>query len=551
MRSSTPALRITALDTIERITDYESASDHTKTLEKFQEMNLAISKSNVRDTVSDKYIKGAFVDDFDYTDRKTAPKSNINPSRWKYSGPNLDAEAMTDAEFDKLLRRLKPRKQEFDQYLRSRLHEQFIEQRSKEARDFIQQEEASDQSFGRAAFYSWLSQIPRAQFLRMLKSYKEEVARLNTTPGADLEAFSSWLNSVSAEESDPRWRIYDHLRKSAVADEVATKETAPFFLSQLPKDEFDRIWNIAVEQLELNDATAPRAPPLSFFVPFLESKANAKESPGRQRVVLKEGAKLESEFMKKYEEDYEVFVSDRTRLMRGDTTKQSSLNKYIRDFLDMRPVGPTKSGSGTQQIGESPEPVEMTTHPSAGLSYLRTNAVLENHPILGPQSRPTPIEARVLMPLDYDRRQLKTAYLGVAGFVVGAPEHGADFTADRTIRSLQLNAPGGGGGKVWVEAQDAYVDWSGKLKLKIQRPQNNDSVHIKEGRLVRQDQTSRPRQALSQSAARFPDPLDSSGGASFGARTAGRIKQEPTGPDPTIQRLASILKANTNRSPTP
>jgi hypothetical protein len=126
-RTSTPYLRVKHVDTIEHVTDFASAADHTLSLEKWQEMNIAITLPHyIPDTptftVSNMDTKpgSVFEDKHDFTALDSDKKIQAGQMRWKYEGPWLAG--LTEGEFQKYIRKVvRPRKTEFRQYLRERL----------------------------------------------------------------------------------------------------------------------------------------------------------------------------------------------------------------------------------------------------------------------------------------------------------------------------------------------------------------------------------------------------------------------------------------------
>lgn len=154
----------------------------------------------------------------------------------------------------------------------------------------------------------------------------------------------------------------------------------------------------------------------------------------------------------------EAELTDYLRILRHD---RPLLFRLVGKFLDLAPVEPSErffqnlarstlgGGAGSDflspltsgRIASSPTSLSAAaaaassssaatgnpwtqdgppiTHPSAGLSYLRSNAYLDNHPLYGPQKSHAPVDARVVMP----RASVGSwsAKLGVAGFVTENP----------------------------------------------------------------------------------------------------------------------------------
>lgn len=110
------------------------------------------------------------------------------------------------------------------------------------------------------------------------------------------------------------------------------------------------------------------------------------------------------------------------------------------------------------------------THPSAGLAYSRSGALLYNHPSYGPQEYERPVEARCLGSKTRKRRTRRRAVLGVGGMVL---EDGTDGTDDhlRGLEYLDPTIPGGG--RVYVSPQRASISANGTINLETIRAEKN------------------------------------------------------------------------------
>ncbi|KAH8691188.1 mitochondrial ribosomal protein subunit-domain-containing protein [Talaromyces proteolyticus] len=106
------------------------------------------------------------------------------------------------------------------------------------------------------------------------------------------------------------------------------------------------------------------------------------------------------------------------------------------------------------------------THPSAGLAYTRSGAILHNHPSFGPQIAMRPVEARCLVPKTKKRKSKRRAVMGVAGITY---EDAAD-ELDDSIRGLEYLDPSiPGGGRVFVSPRYASVYPQGTIDLEASR----------------------------------------------------------------------------------
>ena len=156
--------------------------------------------------------------------------------------------------------------------------------------------------------------------------------------------------------------------------------------------------------------------------------------------------------------------------MRNDEHK---LHKLVEEYLDL----PRTRGSATTSYDKKGPP---TTHPSAGLSYLRTGSYTFNHALLGPQEEAAPVQARVVRPqttatnTKHDR-----ALIGVGGVV--AEDDRQSFTRDLT-GITGYNPDISGGAKVYIRVPTkASVDSRGKIEISTRRPRDKTSENIAKG----------------------------------------------------------------------
>ncbi|KAI1180757.1 mitochondrial ribosomal protein MRP51 [Nemania sp. FL0916] len=114
-----PLVRVRQMDSIEHVTDFQSASDHTMTLKKVQELNLPLfvpPRRLIDKTSLHINPTSVFEEDGDITDISDHDGSNKN-TRWKFKGPWLPG--MTDGDFNKWLEKsVRRRRAEFHVYLK-------------------------------------------------------------------------------------------------------------------------------------------------------------------------------------------------------------------------------------------------------------------------------------------------------------------------------------------------------------------------------------------------------------------------------------------------
>ncbi|GAB1316595.1 hypothetical protein MFIFM68171_06805 [Madurella fahalii] len=155
------------------------------------------------------------------------------------------------------------------------------------------------------------------------------------------------------------------------------------------------------------------------------------------------------------------------------------LYDMVGQFLDLAPLRPSmgaqeglanfKNQGSIMEYREVKSPWAdygpPVTHPSAGISYLRTSMYMDNHPIYGPQKHHQPVLARVIRPIRAATNQ--PAKLGVAGFVVDSPA-GDNALNSKTGNALtKLDPSVEGGAKLWVQAHRASVDESGRVLMGV------------------------------------------------------------------------------------
>lgn len=169
----------------------------------------------------------------------------------------------------------------------------------------------------------------------------------------------------------------------------------------------------------------------------------------------------------------EVTEEQITKFLRVARKHHDELYALISKFLDLAPIdlkGMDYLGSMAPEQSKKLDPLDPyarygppITHPSAGLSYLRTTAFLENHPIYGPQRLQAPVQARVLG--ISDRSQPKAA---VGGFV--------SHTSINLGKLVGVEYLSPGGTKMWANVASAQVDSTGRAILQVKQVQGKDSL---------------------------------------------------------------------------
>ena len=195
---------------------------------------------------------------------------------------------------------------------------------------------------------------------------------------------------------------------------------------------------------------------------------------------------------------------EQLRLLRNGFEIESELAQLLAQFLDL----PSESSISLNKFTTKGTKAPHSTHPSAGLSYLRSDAVLPNHPLLGPLADQAPSQARVLADQKNVSGVARKERIGVAGAVTtnvasaivddrgnrlvmrdnnrydrlldkDSPTSAAFAATDgikldaehqqsrRDVAGTSIGITVPGGTRKWVDVTRAYVDERGRLKLDV------------------------------------------------------------------------------------
>ncbi|ROT41786.1 hypothetical protein SODALDRAFT_325976 [Sodiomyces alkalinus F11] len=222
------------------------------------------------------------------------------------------------------------------------------------------------------------------------------------------------------------------------------------------------------------------------FRDFLKARLASEITASQQQEALDKAADPPTPVQPRdiTDEQFSQYV----RRLRADRV---TLFAVVSEFLDLAPLNPPSAianmSIGARIESKSPNPYAErgppVTHPSAGLSYLRSNAHAENHPLYGPQAHPSPVLARIISP----RMMSAPAKLGVAGFITDTPQ-GDSALNRKTYRSGRARVPGistfdaeiEGGAKCYVEPRSANVNSAGKVIIKVNDANEEAQVILKE-----------------------------------------------------------------------
>lgn len=243
------------------------------------------------------------------------------------------------------------------------------------------------------------------------------------------------------------------------------------------------------------------------FREFLRGELQPQMVEVRKRAAMALGEDLDQVSEEVSEGDIDAYI----RKLRQD---RKSLHQLIEKFLDL-PNYYDLSGQlpkSTNSSAKTKEHVFMEegppqTHPSAGLSYLRTASHIFNHPLLGPRNTEPPVQGRILKPQRSARGKDTHAMAGVAGVV--AYDDRSSFhkkTSPPGIREFDPDIPGGT--KQWYHPEHASIDSRGRLNLTLKHA-DGDALAIYEGILPEGEEEKVDQSVLSGGDRQFPSSSSS------------------------------------------
>ncbi|XXG99139.1 hypothetical protein Hte_005474 [Hypoxylon texense] len=231
----------------------------------------------------------------------------------------------------------------------------------------------------------------------------------------------------------------------------------------------------------------------SEFRAFLRENLAAEMTADQARKAREAGETAEPPTISAGDITDEEFM-DHLRELRQD---RMALYNLVGRFLDLAPVdldteyrmvgtmapGRPRVLDRGSPYGANGPPI---THPSAGISYLRTRNFQENHPIYGPQKDHPPVKARVLKPTHFRTGNFRPS-IGVAGFVVSPTVQDTMFNAtkgwspSKFVKALhEIELEERGGSKLYVQPTMATVDSSGRVCISISETSPESEVVQKE-----------------------------------------------------------------------
>lgn len=393
VQTSDPVVKVKQLDSIEHITDFDSAADHVRTRQKFEELSIPMLRgmSAQRDQAVSSPVAGAF-------------------ERWSDT-TSYDVDKGLD-EAGKILQAIK----------KSALEN--IEKRKDKTTDHVwtpyvlPQEKTQEISVARHNARRWKHEGP-------------------WVPGMSADEFTKYIT----RELSVRRKEFNEYLRHYVKTEIYTAR-AMAATTNLPDDPVEQ-----EKYLERQESNEYHAEQVKEWSNISDDQISARIKKLRSEAAINP---LQSTLVQR------LIVP----FLRIPTMKLKDIS-YSTD---------ARSGE-THKYRFDDDVAPLSTHPSAGLGYLRTNAYMANHPVLGPQGERAPVKARVLESRIAARE--KAAKLGVAGFVTlddhqGIGERHVQHQAARDP-AYDIDIHTEGGAKLNVLPRFGSVSNDGRIHIKIKR----------------------------------------------------------------------------------
>ena len=261
---------------------------------------------------------------------------------------------------------------------------------------------------------------------------------------------------ASAAQSPPKSVFESELDSTAINEDEAQARW-----------KFQGPWLAGLEEGDFNDYVAKKVQKRkSDFRRFLRQRLSRelRDTWVRERMEKGEDPRILPESGVSSDQVSEADVDKYIKRLRKN---EHLMEQLVSEFLDL----PREKRFQTLSMGRPSysDKGPPQTHPSAGLSYLRTASHTFNHPLHGPQDDKPPIQARVLKPQgDLGKPKLK-ALLGVAGVVTEDSKLPFGTQRNEVPQLQQFDPDFEGGGKVWVEPKRANILVDGKIQLDTTR----------------------------------------------------------------------------------
>lgn len=529
-RASIPSIRVLGQDTPDHITEFESAADHERTRAKWAEMGVPImargdrSRSSYSSPAKSMSAYEPVLDNTDpdaglvemQSDNHSEGSKMVNAKRWKHTGPFIAG--MQESQFKHYVdKQLRARRAEWNDYLRDYF--------AKESFELERRQAQGDNKFHgplECASPSYL-----VSSINLEADNKAVSIRKRATASEDADEKATLMQEAARIEAEGKEKARSYvleirrLEAPERAQEIVRNARRALSSQKDELDALKRSINKTKDRsAEATEAAKEQVAALEEKIASMQAEAVANvhrelETESTDSLDLSEAESLIQSVRNEYVEAQtektrmlEEWSLQRTRELRPSPEKLAELEKGLRDghdslsstlttlitgFLDLPAVSSTSSAPARSDFlgkaamknfmngSEEPPP---TTHPAAGLSHIRTNAFMENHPVHGPQAYSSPVLSRVLAARNISGRIANAkAILGVGGFVAQDPSTGGYDVARRNggqdpAHTLNPDLPHGN--KLYVNPHHAVVDEAGRVRLTVTRS-DPEAVAVKEG----------------------------------------------------------------------
>ncbi len=443
LKVSDPVLRISQVDTIEQVTDYDSAADHVRTREKWEEMGLPMMRG--LSVLTSDSPTGADPDGaFEVRDDTTSYETDLG----------LDERGLSL----KALKRNVSKTQSLSK--RGRITPKMVKSAVQTLRKARSMKSIPEDS-------PLKEKLLKAEWT--VENYKDQKA-------ASFQPFVKPELNVEAHNTR-RW-----------------KHDGPW-LPGMSADEF---------VVYLNKEVSKRRPEfLRYLIHWVKSDIyKSRKQAASKQVNAKfdeklldpiEAARRRKEQERKWttftKQDIETAIAALRREAANKVLTSTLVEKLIVPFLKIPIVrfrhkifaeDADRRDFDLHRVDDASAP--LSTHPSAGLGYLRTKSYLYTHPILGPQAHPAPVPARVLQPRSTATGKEMYARFGVGGFVANDDLKSTDYNS--AVRTYTSNAQDvetididtEGGKKVLVQPAFGSVANNGRIMMKLYRATGQEGM---------------------------------------------------------------------------
>jgi hypothetical protein len=459
---SDPVLRITQLDTIEHVTDFESAADHVRTRQKWEEMAVPMVKGMATFRSKDA-PPGAFEARDDTTSYDTdfgLDEAGLYLKALKKSMPS---------------ERIKTQWNDFNAVWRERWDTKIASFRTRGWGDHL------------------------IDFEAFQTEAKREKVKLRTRESSSTEPWFEEFVALQKEQEDAKKALRKRIAKSQspgslpftpftpppvdpiVHNTRRWKHDGPW-LPGMSADDFVSFLNkqLAGRKKEFNDYLVEYVKNEVYATRRLAASRSGEVAP----IDVQEAEAWQEQREKAWRHITKTEIAAGIKTLRQETAKNplgsKLVNKLILPFLKLPAIRfknttyrEDNARNEVEQYQFDQETAPLSTHPSAGLGYLRHKSYLANHPILGPQANPTPIPARVMQARRTGTKNELYARLGVGGFVANDEHRSTDVLPYRGIKgskdveTLDVDTPGGK--KIMVQPQYGSVTNDGRIHIKLSR----------------------------------------------------------------------------------